>query len=291
MAEEDKKTEDKPVELTQEQKDQASAEKYRSQFADADPAAPPQKTEDASADDKPQRPDHIPEKFWDAEKGEVRLEDLAKSYAELEKARAKPADEKPEGKSEDGKGDEGGEGDDPFVSYAKDLSSHREKMTEKITKGEELTDDDFKPFEKVGLSKDDILDFIAGQEARGMLQAQALYAEAGGEDQYKAMIEWGRSTFSPEEVAAYDKEIHSVDEAVRMTAVRGLAARYAMAQGSSGKDVTQGGASKSANGYSSGAEMRADMKDPRYAKDPAFRAEVARKTQAAMSAGIDLRMP
>src|SRR5687768_2714090 len=42
---------------------------------------------------KPTRPDHIPEKFWDADKGEVRLEAMAKSYAELEKSKGKPQEE------------------------------------------------------------------------------------------------------------------------------------------------------------------------------------------------------
>ncbi|HBV11629.1 MAG TPA: hypothetical protein DEB60_00680, partial [Brevundimonas sp.] len=30
---------------------------------------------------KAERPDHIPEKFWDAEAGAIRAEDMAKSYA------------------------------------------------------------------------------------------------------------------------------------------------------------------------------------------------------------------
>ena len=33
----------------------------------------------------PERPEHIPEKFWNAETGEVKTEDLAKSYINLEK--------------------------------------------------------------------------------------------------------------------------------------------------------------------------------------------------------------
>lgn len=41
----------------------------------------------------PVRPDFLPEKFWDAEKGEPRLEGLAKSYGELEKTRGKSLDE------------------------------------------------------------------------------------------------------------------------------------------------------------------------------------------------------
>jgi len=40
-------------------------------------------------DDKPKappsRPDYVPEKFWDATKGEVKLQDVMKSYGELEK--------------------------------------------------------------------------------------------------------------------------------------------------------------------------------------------------------------
>lgn len=44
----------------------------------------------APSSSPPERPDYIPEKFWDAEKGEVRVDGLAKSYAELEKNRVNP---------------------------------------------------------------------------------------------------------------------------------------------------------------------------------------------------------
>lgn len=44
----------------------------------AEPTSPPQA-------DAPTRPEHVPEKFWDAEKGEVRVEAALKSYSELEK--------------------------------------------------------------------------------------------------------------------------------------------------------------------------------------------------------------
>lgn len=36
------------------------------------------------------RPDNVPEKFWDAEKGAVKTEDVLKSYTELEKSIGKP---------------------------------------------------------------------------------------------------------------------------------------------------------------------------------------------------------
>lgn len=51
-----------------------------------DPAAQGEGTEPpAQAPDAPQRPEYLPEKFWDAAKGEPRWEDLAKSYGELER--------------------------------------------------------------------------------------------------------------------------------------------------------------------------------------------------------------
>lgn len=43
-----------------------------------------------------ERPDNIPEKFWDAEKGEVRVDELAKSYGELSTLLGKPKPRAPE---------------------------------------------------------------------------------------------------------------------------------------------------------------------------------------------------
>jgi hypothetical protein len=41
----------------------------------------------------PTRPDHVPEKFWDSDKGAVRVDDLAKSYGEAQKLIGKRASE------------------------------------------------------------------------------------------------------------------------------------------------------------------------------------------------------
>jgi hypothetical protein len=55
---------------------------------------------DTDADKKPPRPEEIPEKFWDAERGEVRVDALIKSYRELERAMSRraalPGDDAPE---------------------------------------------------------------------------------------------------------------------------------------------------------------------------------------------------
>lgn len=52
---------------------------------EAAPVAPPTDAAPPPPADTAARPDHIPEKFWDAATGAPRVEALAKSYAELEK--------------------------------------------------------------------------------------------------------------------------------------------------------------------------------------------------------------
>lgn len=227
-------------------------------------------------DEKPVRPENVPEKFWDAEKGEVRTEELLKSYAELEKTRSAPKETPPVAPT----GDEG----------ATEFAALRDEVTDALMRGEQITDEQYAKFAKVGLDRNDIDAFVAGQMALGQIAAQKVFAEAGDEASYKQMIEWAKGNYSKEEVATYDRDIHSTDETTRLTAVRGLVARYRIANGqSAGRDVTRGGTNATIEGYKSGAEMRADMADPKYAKDPAFREEVARKVAAAGAAGVDLR--
>jgi len=63
----------------------ADAEKTPDTIAHRQDDADAQKAAEAEAQKKPaERPAGIPEKFWDAKKGEPRVEDMAKSYAELE---------------------------------------------------------------------------------------------------------------------------------------------------------------------------------------------------------------
>lgn len=290
-------------ELSAEQRDQQNAEKYRAQFSksedggdkDAQLGGKDKEGEDGKSkpdklginDEKPQRPSHIPEKFWDAEKGEVRVEELAKSYAELEKSRGKPA-------AKDGEGDDEGEGEgdaaDPIAAVAAEIATHREKLTEKLLAGTALEDGDYAPFEKVGFSRDDIDAFIAGQQALGERAERIIHEEVGGKEKYEAMIEWARTAYSKEDIEVYNQDVYSNDEKVRKAAARGLAARYAQANGRDGKSVTGKGGKGGADGYRSKAEMTKDMQDPRYKNDPAFRAEVTRKVQAAVASGVNLRL-
>jgi len=47
----------------------------------------------ANSPQQAERPDHIPEKFWDTEAGEVNVEAMAKSYSELERVQSKGSED------------------------------------------------------------------------------------------------------------------------------------------------------------------------------------------------------
>lgn len=225
-----------------------------------------------------QRPAHIPEKFWNAEKGEADYEALAKSYAELEKKFSeKPADKK-EGDKKDDKTAEGGE-----------PAALREKANTEFAEKGQLSPETYAEYEKHGITREQIDGYIEGQKAIAAGRQREAFDAVGGEDQYKAMVSWARTALTPAEIEAYDRDVlGSGDAAVRTNAIKGLAARYEAENGKDGQ--LQGGTNNAGTGdhFKSKAEMVKAMSDPKYKKDAAYRQEVAVKTANALRAGVQL---
>ena len=107
-------------------------------------------------------------------------------------------------------------------------------------------------------------------------EVQAVYDQAGGEQQYNAMVNWAAQNFSAEEIQAFDNVIESGDPATINLALRALSSSYNDAVGVDGT-MLQGKASTSRSIYRSQAEVVREMNDPRYDRDPAFREAVMQK--------------
>lgn len=230
------------------------------------------------------RPEGIPEKFWDAEKGEVKVAELAKSYTELEKV--KPAATPPASGNPDpaeaaaaaaqAAAAAGGTGDaDAFATFA----------TEFAEKGA-LSEASYKALaEKHNLPKEVVDQYIAGQARVAELEGQAAVSEvhalAGGADQYAAMAKWALANLTEADQEVFDKAVMSTDKATRSMAVESLKARFTAATGSDPKLISgDGAANAGAGAFQSRAEVTAAMRDPRYKADPAYRAEVERRINA-----------
>ena len=119
----------------------------------------------------------------------------------------------------------------------------------------------------------------ADVETLSEAQAQELMDQVGGEKAYKSMLDWAGDNFSKEEIEMYDGVMESGNPNAIFFAVQALQARYNDAVGSDGQLLTGRGAQNTDDSFKSQAELVAAMSDPRYDRDPAYRADLMRRLE------------
>ena len=119
----------------------------------------------------------------------------------------------------------------------------------------------------------------ADVETLSEAQAQELMDQVGGEKAYKSMLDWAGDNFSKEEIEMYDGVMESGNPNAVFFAVQALQARYNDAVGSDGQLLTGRGAQNTDDSFRSQAELVAAMSDPRYDRDPAYRADLMRRLE------------
>lgn len=230
------------------------------------------------------RPAHIPEKFWDSATGTTNVEAMAKSYAELERGRAAPpaaaapvaAPVDPVAVPEEGA---------PVVPAAPAAVDYQ-AVTAEYTRDGKLSEARYAELAAAGNSRAVVDQFIEGQKAQAQVaefqQAAAVseaHAYAGGVDAYRNMLTWAAAEMSAADQAAFDVAVTG-DSASRKQALTSLKANYVAARGSEPRLVAGEGQSDGQGAFASRAEVTKAMSDPRYRKDPAYRALVERRVGA-----------
>lgn len=222
------------------------------------------------------KPEGLPEKFNS-------VEDLAKSYAELEKklggqsqetkeevdpvAKAEP---KTETKTDNNKLDIA----EKAVSDAGlDMSSLQQEYSEKG----ELDAKSYEALEKVGITKQYVDNYIAGQEAIANQQATEIKQTVGGEETYQEMVDWASKNMTEGEKQAYNKAVNSGDMDTVKLAVNALKGQFERANGVEPRLVEGKAQPSQEQGFLSWAQVTEAMADPRYAKDMAYQNEVKNK--------------
>lgn len=119
----------------------------------------------------------------------------------------------------------------------------------------------------------------ADVETLSEAQAEQLMEMVGGDKAYKSMLDWAGDNFSKEEVEMYDGVMESGNPNAIFFAVQALQARYNDAVGSDGQLLTGRGAQNTDDSFKSQAELVAAMSDPRYDRDPAYRADLMRRLE------------
>lgn len=205
---------------------------------------------------KAAKPDNVPDEYWDAETGTVNTEALLAAVA-----KPAPTDD-----------------DAAKAALAAEGFDYGDLSTEYNDAGE-LSAATYEKLAKAGFDKAVVDSHIAGQVALAeQFTARALEA-AGGKEQFGNMQEWAKTGLSAAELGAYNKAVEGT-EAEALQAVESLRSKFEGAYGRQPALLGGRNANAGNNGYASKAEMVAEMRDPRYAKDPAYRATVQHRVNS-----------
>jgi NADH dehydrogenase/NADH:ubiquinone oxidoreductase subunit G len=217
----------------------------------------------------------LPEKFKS-------VEDLAKSYSELEK---KLGEQTPKEETVDPvsatKLKEEAPKQENSLEIAEDAVENAglnfDTLAQEYAEKGQLGDESYKALEQSGIPKAYVDQFIAGQKAIGEQQTTNVKTMVGGEEAYNEMASWASKNMSEGEKKAYNAAVNSADMDTVKLAVDGLRAKYQAANGTE-PSLMQGKATPVAEqGFESWAEVTAAMADPRYSKDPAYQEAVKQK--------------
>lgn len=223
-------------------------------------------------DNKPTKPENVPDKFWNAETGQVDYDAWSKSYRELEKKFSQKDQPKP-------KQDASTTDADAARKTVEDAGLNFDTFTQEYTENGELSEASFEALEKAGIPRPVVEQFIAGQEAIRDSTVNAIFDSVGGKSVYGDMVEWAKTNLTKEQIAAYNAQLGGGTEAAQL-AVAGLHSQYVKATGKAPNLITGDVRGPDVSGFESMEQITEAVRDPRYKKDPAYRREVERKLQA-----------
>ncbi len=201
------------------------------------------------------RPDHIPEKFWDAEKGVVDMEAFGKSYGELEAKQSTP------------------DPDDPLAGVE---GIDYNGLGEYYLEHGSLTEQHYTDLASKGIPKEMVDAYLVGQQAVAQKTVDQAYNLVGGKEKYDAMMAWARANKSEEDLDKFDGTLAGESAGV-MTAVKAMSQDYFKAVGTDGNLILGDNANLTGEVFADQDAVVAAMSDPRYQTDSAYRQSVIAK--------------
>jgi hypothetical protein len=196
-------------------------------------------------------------------------EDLIKSYQELEKKlSSNTSTPKQENKN-------------PLQAQGKTeqpsaISSVFQTAEQEFNETGQLSDATLSSLEKSGLPKQYVDNYLKGLEALGEQFQNKAYSITKGEEQYKAMTDWVSNNLTEEEVEAFNRGVAS-DDSTALFTIKGMYARYNVESKEPKLSFGQSTSNSTGERYESVSQLKEDMKNPLYQKDPAFRQKVELK--------------
>lgn len=238
-----------------------------------------------------QKPEWVPEKFYDAKTGAVDLKNVLKSYGELEKFKGEP------------KGEQAPAGEpvvpvsDPIVTPAPELpqvpgvnNDAMKAFSAEIQKDGKLSETSYESLVKAGYPKTVVDAYLKGMTSeqssrRAVQEARIADAEIvsitesiGGKSVLAEMQAWAKASMSEVDLKTYNEAVSSRDASKVRLAVAGLHHTFTQAHGHTPNYLPGGKPDQDrGDGYESSKDITKAINDPRYATSAAYREEVAAK--------------
>lgn len=217
-----------------------------------------------------ERPEHIPEKFWDSENETVKVDDLAKSYAELERKASQPKpqprqDPPPDNKPTDGLKLE--DFDAELNQFGQLSPNSRQRLVDS------------------GIPEAMVDAYVSNRQSTKDAALNEAYEIVGGKENFENMRSWVGQELGQDYIKSLDNAVNGSDPFTRESVLRGVYGRYAEAN--SEPNLVEGRPAKGNSGaaFSSWEEVTQAMSDPKYKRDPAYRAEVQAKIGRSQNLG------
>lgn len=157
-------------------------------------------------------------------------------------------------------------------------------LTEEFQANGDLTPETRDKLAKQGLTPELVDAYIEGQKAIVQRAMEDIASTVGGMENMATIVDWAKANLSEEEKKSIDA-VH--DPAVIKILLKDLERRMNDSEGYVPQAQLQGGAGDVRGDYfESMAEAEEAINDPRYSKDPAYRAKVAQKLTASREAGV-----
>lgn len=209
-----------------------------------------------------ERPSWLPEGFNTPE-------EFAADYAKLKEAAPAPTPDPANATAEDA------------AKIAADAGLDYTALSAKFDQTGSLEDSDYAALEAKGIPRSMVDAFIDGQMAIANQFESSVMETVGGKDSFDKITGWAASALPKADVEAFNRQIDAAvasgDLAGAKLALAGLKARWNDANGEAPNLIGGEGGGGEGEVFSSTAQLTAAMRDPRYAKDPAYRREVEAK--------------
>lgn len=220
------------------------------------------------------RPEWLPEKFSNPE-------DMAQAYLELEQRLGGTPQEQQDDKmaevqemdaqQEEQKND--------IEGFLADRGLDFDKFAEEFESSGSLSDPAYSALEQAGISRNLVDNYLQGQQAMQGQLTSGVYNMVGGEQQYEQMLDWASDNLSDGEIEAFNANIDTNQSNNMKFAVNSLYTRYMQDQGNEPSLLQGSTATTGGERFGSLHQLTESMSDPRYEKDPAYRAQVAKTLQ------------